>query len=73
VPPGVHVEAGDPIMISGFSGAVVPEGPAGAHLHFQIQLDHGAGPLVCPQAALQAWASGQVLDVRTLPTTGCFN
>ena len=67
---GQPVAAGQLIMRSGWSGNVVPSGPAGAHLHFQIDIPGHAGP-VCPQPALTAWAAGQRYDPRRLPASGC--
>lgn len=70
VPQGVKVPAGQPVMLSGYSGHVVPAGPAGAHVHIQIKL--GAdGPLVCPQPALAGWLQGVPIDPRSLPRSGC--
>jgi hypothetical protein len=69
VPVGVHVAVGEMIMVSGWSGHVDPPTPAGAHLHFQMDVP-GIG-LVCPQQALVAWANGQAVDPRLLPTSGC--
>lgn len=64
------VEAGTPILVSGFSGHVLPPGPAGAHLHIQVNL---AG-WRCPQAGLQALVSGGTPPaVASWPTTGCSN
>jgi murein DD-endopeptidase MepM/ murein hydrolase activator NlpD len=68
VPAGAEVRVGDPIMISGYTGTVDPPGPAGAHLHLQIDYQ---GHHLCPQPALAAWARGEALDPTTLPSTGC--
>lgn len=35
-PPGTKVEAGDKIGMSGWTGNVIPAGPGGAHLHFEV-------------------------------------
>jgi murein DD-endopeptidase MepM/ murein hydrolase activator NlpD len=69
---GQPVAAGQLLLRSGWSGAVVPSGPAGAHLHFQINLP-GVSSTSCPQPALAAWASGRDVDLRQLPTTGCVS
>jgi murein DD-endopeptidase MepM/ murein hydrolase activator NlpD len=71
VPAGAVVAAGDPIMVSGFTGHVIPAGPAGAHVHLQIRTPDGQ--LRCPQNALAAWAQGQTVALPSLPTTGCTN
>jgi murein DD-endopeptidase MepM/ murein hydrolase activator NlpD len=60
------------IMRSGWSGHVVPTGPSGAHLHFQINLP-GHPSSSCPQPALAAWAAGEGIDLQTLPSTGCVS
>ena len=70
---GQRVTGGQPIMISGYSGSVYPPGPAGAHLHLQIQRGFGTGPFVCPQVALHAWARNQGVAVSTLPAVGCVS
>jgi hypothetical protein len=69
---GEHVVAGQLVMSSGWSGAVVPAGPVGAHLHFQINVP-GVSSTSCPQPALAAWAAGQEFDLRGLPTIGCVS
>jgi murein DD-endopeptidase MepM/ murein hydrolase activator NlpD len=69
---GQQVVSGQLIMWSGWSGAVVPAGPGGAHLHFQINVP-GLASTSCPQPALAAWANGQSVDLRQLPTTGCVS
>jgi murein DD-endopeptidase MepM/ murein hydrolase activator NlpD len=66
----VHVSVGELIMTVGWTGHVEPPSPAGAHLHFQMQLGPG-GPLVCPQPALAGWANGVAIDPFALPRTGC--
>jgi murein DD-endopeptidase MepM/ murein hydrolase activator NlpD len=72
VNPGARVTTGQLIMRSGWSGAVVPSGPAGAHLHFQINLP-GRSSSSCPQPALAAWAAGRDADLRQLPSAGCVS
>jgi murein DD-endopeptidase MepM/ murein hydrolase activator NlpD len=69
-PPGGQVSVGDLIMISGFSGAVDPPGPAGAHLHLQMPLGPN-GPLLCPQQAVREWSLGNPVSSVELPTSGC--
>jgi murein DD-endopeptidase MepM/ murein hydrolase activator NlpD len=69
---GQPVAAGQLLLRSGWSGAVVPAGPAGAHLHFQINVP-GIASTSCPQPALAAWAAGRDMDLRQLPTTGCVS
>ncbi len=69
---GQRVAAGQVIMRSGWSGHVLPSGPAGAHLHFQINLAGHAGSS-CPHAALVAWAAGRQIDLRSLAATGCVS
>jgi murein DD-endopeptidase MepM/ murein hydrolase activator NlpD len=69
---GQQVATGQLILRSGWSGHVAPAGPAGAHLHFQINLP-GHASSSCPQPALAAWAIGESIDLQTLPTTGCVS
>ncbi len=69
---GEHVATGQLIMLSGWSGNVVPAGPAGAHLHFQVSIPEVAGT-VCPQSALVAWGNHALIDVHALPNTGCVD
>jgi murein DD-endopeptidase MepM/ murein hydrolase activator NlpD len=71
-PRGVHVSVGELIMTVGWTGSVQPPGPAGAHLHLQMQLGSD-GPYVCPQQALVGWAQGVAYDPASLPQTGCSN
>ena len=69
---GQHVVAGQLILRSGWSGHVLPAGPGGAHLHFQINLP-GRSSSSCPQPALSAWADGRTIDLQSLPTQGCVS
>jgi murein DD-endopeptidase MepM/ murein hydrolase activator NlpD len=41
---GQDVQAGDVIGEIGFTGFVVPAGPAGAHLHWQLSAHSGFPP-----------------------------
>lgn len=50
---GTVVKAGQTIALSGYSGAVVPKGPDGAHLHWELRWD-------------RAWSAGKWVDPRTL-------
>lgn len=50
---GQRVKAGEIIALSGYSGAVVPKGPNGAHLHWELRWD-------------RAWSAGRWVDPRTL-------
>jgi murein DD-endopeptidase MepM/ murein hydrolase activator NlpD len=68
---GMRVAAGQPIMVSGWTGRVSPPGPAGAHLHLQIR--NAAGQFVCPQPALQSWSQGIPINPAVLPTSGCVS
>jgi murein DD-endopeptidase MepM/ murein hydrolase activator NlpD len=70
-PPGGRVEVGDLIMVSGFTGAVDPPGPGGAHLHLQMRIGGPNGPLLCPQRAMQEWAQGNPVSSVELPASGC--
>jgi murein DD-endopeptidase MepM/ murein hydrolase activator NlpD len=69
---GDRVAPGSILLRSGWSGAVVPAGPLGAHLHFQMNVPGLVGPS-CPQPALAAWARGQPFDPQHLPITGCVS
>jgi murein DD-endopeptidase MepM/ murein hydrolase activator NlpD len=71
-PVGAPVRVGDLIMTSGWSGRVIPPGPAGAHLHLQMRIGR-TGPLVCPQLAMEAWSEGRAVDPRLLPTSCCVS
>lgn len=50
---GQRVTAGEIIALTGYSGAVVPKGPRGAHLHWELRWD-------------RAWSAGRWVDPRTL-------
>jgi len=70
VKPGDKVTAGQLVMHSGYTGHVIPAGPAGAHLHVGINVpDVGA---VCPQTWLLAlWEGKPAPALASLPTSGC--
>ncbi|HEY5878917.1 MAG TPA: M23 family metallopeptidase [Nakamurella sp.] len=40
VPAGTHVQAGQQIGKAGHEGNVIPAGPGGAHLHFEVKVDN---------------------------------
>ena len=40
VPAGTHVQAGQQIGKAGHEGNVIPAGPGGAHLHFEVRVDN---------------------------------
>jgi murein DD-endopeptidase MepM/ murein hydrolase activator NlpD len=69
---GEQVATGQVILRSGWSGHVLPAGPAGAHLHFQINVP-GRTSSSCPQPALAAWAAGRTIDLQALTTSGCVS
>lgn len=50
---GQRVTPGQIIALSGYSGAVIPRGPDGAHLHWECRRD-------------RAWVAGKWVDPRTL-------
>lgn len=54
---GQRVKAGEIIALSGYSGAVIPKGPNGAHLHWELRWD-------------RAWSAGRWVDPRTLHPSG---
>jgi hypothetical protein len=72
VKPGDQVLVGQLVMHSGWTGHVIPAGPAGAHLHVQIRLASGVN--VCPQDWLDAlWRGSPPPDPTSLPSQGCTN
>lgn len=72
---GQAVAAGQPVMVSGWSGTVRPAGPAGAHLHVEIRApgDPRDGHR-CPIPLLLALRDGSAPPAFSdLPTRGCVS
>lgn len=55
---GDRVTVGQQIMISGHTGHVIPAGPAGAHLHFQMDDPSHNQIHLCPHPTVKAWFDG---------------
>jgi hypothetical protein len=62
VPNGAVVKQGQKIGVMGFSGWVVPAGPAGTHLHWALAVD---GKLIDPLSTVTGGKGGQVMAAET--------
>jgi len=61
---GQRVNTGDVIALSGYSGAVYPQGPAGAHLHLGLFISQGVKIMSRKSAVCRGTYTMPVADLR---------